>query len=78
MLFRSVVVVDEESSLQPVVEEIRRHKAAIEFVRDHAKKKLPITLDVVKKIIGLNSGSGDLGGAPSRPVKITTVSITEK
>ena len=35
-------------------------------------------LDVVKKIIGLNSGSGDLGGAPSRPVKITTVSITEK
>ncbi|MEY3589429.1 MAG: hypothetical protein RJA47_2025 [Actinomycetota bacterium] len=35
-------------------------------------------LDVVKKIIGLNSGSGDLGGAPSRPVEITTVSITEK
>lgn len=35
-------------------------------------------LDVVKKIIGLNSGSGSLGGAPSRTVEITTVSITEK
>jgi cyclophilin family peptidyl-prolyl cis-trans isomerase len=35
-------------------------------------------LDVIKKIIGLNSGSGQLGGAPSRTVEITTVSITEK
>jgi len=34
-------------------------------------------LDVVKTIIGLNSGSGSLGGAPSRTVEITTVSITE-
>lgn len=34
-------------------------------------------LDVVKSIIGLNSGSGSLGGAPSRNVEITTVTITE-
>jgi cyclophilin family peptidyl-prolyl cis-trans isomerase len=34
-------------------------------------------LDVVKTIIGLNSGSGSLGGAPSRTVEITTVTITE-
>jgi len=40
--------------------------------------KITKGLDVVKKIIGLNSGSGDLGGAPSRTVEITTVSISEK
>jgi cyclophilin family peptidyl-prolyl cis-trans isomerase len=34
-------------------------------------------LDVVKSIVGLNSGSGSLGGAPSRNVEITTVTITE-
>ncbi|MEY3744623.1 MAG: hypothetical protein RL430_539 [Actinomycetota bacterium] len=40
--------------------------------------KITKGLDVVKKIIGLNSGSGSLGGAPSRTVEITKVSITEK
>ncbi len=40
--------------------------------------KITKGLDVVKTIIGLNSGTGDLGGVPSRDVKITTVSITEK
>lgn len=34
-------------------------------------------LSVVKGIIALNSGSGDLGGAPSKPVKINSVTITE-
>lgn len=34
-------------------------------------------LNVVKGIISLNSGSGDLGGAPSKPVQIKTVTITE-
>lgn len=51
----------QESSLQPVVEEIRRHHAAIEVVRDHAKKRLPITVDVVKKIyLVLHPEEGDL------------------
>lgn len=35
-------------------------------------------LDVVKAILALNSGEGQLGGAPSRPVEIRTVTITEK
>ena len=35
-------------------------------------------LDVAKTIIGLNAGSGQLGGAPSREVKIASVVITEK
>ena len=39
--------------------------------------KISEGLDVVKTIIGLNSGSGSLGGAPSRTVEITTVTITE-
>ena len=34
-------------------------------------------IDVVKAILALNSGSGDLGGAPGTPVKINTVTITE-
>ena len=34
-------------------------------------------LDVVKGILALNSGSGDLGGAPSRTVQIRSVTITE-
>jgi cyclophilin family peptidyl-prolyl cis-trans isomerase len=35
-------------------------------------------LDVVKAILALNAGEGDLGGAPSRTVEIRTVTITEK
>ena len=34
-------------------------------------------LDVAKAIIALNSGSSELGGAPSREVKISKVTITE-
>ncbi|MFM8553445.1 MAG: peptidylprolyl isomerase [Acidimicrobiales bacterium] len=34
-------------------------------------------LDVVKAILGLNSGAGDLGGAPSRTVEIRSVTISE-
>ena len=34
-------------------------------------------LDVVKKILGLSAGSGQLGGAPSRNVVINNVTITE-
>lgn len=44
-------VVVPESSLQPICDEIRRHREALEFVRDFAlRKRLPVTLDVVKKI----------------------------
>lgn len=51
-----------DSSLQPVAEEIRRHKEAIEFVRDFGtKKRLPVTLDVLKKIyLILHPEEGDL------------------
>jgi len=34
-------------------------------------------LDVAKAILALNTGAGDLGGAPSREVKISKVTITE-
>jgi Fic family protein len=51
----------QDSTLQPVCEEIKRHKEAILFVRDFAKKRLPITLDVVKKIyLTLHPEEGDL------------------
>ena len=40
-----------DSSAQPVVEEIRRHREALNFVRDLAtKRRLPVTVDVVKSI----------------------------
>lgn len=34
-------------------------------------------LDVTQAILALNEGAGDLGGAPSRPVKINSVTIVE-
>jgi cyclophilin family peptidyl-prolyl cis-trans isomerase len=40
--------------------------------------KITKGLDVVNAILALNSGEGSLGGAPSKPVKIDTVVITEK
>jgi Fic family protein len=40
-----------DSSLIPVYDEIRHHKAAIDLIRDLAtKKRLSITLDLIKKI----------------------------
>ena len=40
-----------DSSMQPVVEEIRRHREALNFVREYAmKRRLPVTLDIVKRI----------------------------
>ena len=35
-------------------------------------------LDVTQKILGMSAGEGALGGAPSTPVKIISVTITEK
>lgn len=51
-----------DSSLQPICEEIRRHREALEYVRDIAqKKKLPITVDVVKKLyLILHPEEGDI------------------
>lgn len=51
-----------DSSLQPVVEEIRRHREALNFIRDHAgKRRLPITLDVLKRIyLILHPEEGDI------------------
>ena len=51
-----------DSSIQPVCEEIRRHREALEFIRDYAtKKRMPITLDVVKKIyLILHPEEGDI------------------
>ncbi len=40
--------------------------------------KISKGLDVAKAILGLNAGSGQLGGAPSRAVKIISVTIAEK
>jgi Fic family protein len=40
-----------DSSVQPVVEEIRRHREALNFIRDLAtKRRQPVTVDVVKSI----------------------------
>ena len=51
-----------DSSLQPAADEIRRHKEAIEYVRDFGtKKRLPVTVDVIKKIfLILHPSEGDL------------------
>jgi Fic family protein len=56
----AMVVAD--SSLQPACEEIRRHREALNYVRDYApKKRQPINLDVVKTIyLLIHPEEGDL------------------
>ena len=57
----NVAVVD--SNMQPVCEEIRRHREALNVIRDMAVKsrKQPITLDHVKKIyVTLHPEEGDI------------------
>lgn len=51
-----------DSSIQPICEEIRRHREALEFIRDFAtKKRMPITIDVLKKIyLILHPEEGDI------------------
>src|SRR5258708_14248366 len=51
-----------DSSMQPACEEIRRHREALNFIRDYApKKRQPITLDVVKRIYTiLHPEEGDI------------------
>ncbi len=56
------VAVVPDSSMQAVCDEIRRHKAAIEYVREQAeKKRVPVTIDTVKRIyLILHPEEGDL------------------
>jgi Fic family protein len=51
-----------DSGLQPACEEIRRHREALNFIRDYApKKRQPITVDLIKKIyLILHPEEGDL------------------
>jgi Fic family protein len=51
-----------DSTTQPVVEEIRRHREALNFIREYAiKRRQPITVDVVKRIyLVLHPEEGDL------------------
>jgi Fic family protein len=51
-----------DSSIQPVCEEIRRHREALDYIRDYAtKKRQPITVDIVKKIyLILHPEEGDI------------------
>jgi Fic family protein len=51
-----------DSSIQPICEEIRRHREALDYVRDYAvKKRQPITIDLVKKIyLILHPEEGDI------------------
>jgi Fic family protein len=51
-----------DSSIQPVCEEIRRHREALDYIRDYAvKKRQPINIDVVKKIyLILHPEEGDI------------------
>lgn len=51
-----------DSSIQPICEEIRRHREALDFIRDYAvKKRQPINIDVVKKIyLILHPEEGDI------------------
>ena len=56
----SAVVSD--ASMQPVCEEIRRHREALDFIREQAlKRRQPITIDTVKKIyVILHPEEGDI------------------
>jgi Fic family protein len=51
-----------DSSLQPVCEEIRRHKTAIAYVRDLGeRRRVPLNVDVVKKLyVMLHPEEGDV------------------
>ncbi len=56
------ITVVPDSSLQPVCEEIRRHKAAIDWIRELAeKKRVPVNVDVIKRIyLLMHPEEGDL------------------
>lgn len=56
------ITVVPDSSLQPICEEIRRHREAIHWIRDYAqKRRQPINLDTLKKIyLILHPEEGDI------------------
>ncbi len=55
------ITVVPDSSIQPICDEIRRHKQAIDFVREQAKLKEPVSADLVKRIfLLLHPEEGDL------------------
>jgi hypothetical protein len=62
MAINPSITVVPDSSMQTVCDEIRRHKAAIEFVREQAdKKRVPVNIDTVKRIyLILHPEEGDL------------------
>jgi Fic family protein len=51
-----------DSSIQPICEEIRRHREALDYIRDYAqKKRQPINVDVIKKLyLILHPEEGDI------------------
>jgi Fic family protein len=51
-----------DSTIQPICEEIRRHREALDYIRDYAtKKRQPINVDAVKKIyLILHPEEGDI------------------
>lgn len=51
-----------DSSLQPICEEIRRHREALEYIRDYgSKKRQPINIDTIKKLyLILHPEEGDI------------------
>jgi Fic family protein len=51
-----------DSSMQPVVEEIRRHREALNFTREQAtRRRVPVTVDVVKRVYTvLHPEEGDI------------------
>jgi len=53
---------DIDSTIQPVVEEIRRHREALDFIRDQAvRRRQPISVDLVRKIyLILHPEEGDI------------------
>ena len=57
------VTVVPDTSIQPICDEIRRHKAAIDFILEmaDAKKRQPVTTDLIKRIfLYLHPEEGDL------------------
>lgn len=60
--------VSADATTQPVVEEIRRHREALHFIREQAtRRRAPITVDVVKRIYCiLHPEEGDVKAAKYR------------
>ena len=55
------IVIVPDSGLQPVCEEVRRHKLALEWVRELGSKETPLTAEVLKRIyLLLHPEEGDL------------------